>query len=600
LLILALSGLWGCAEEEKDASDIFSSTAKRVEENLLPEVLDEGETVLRNLLNLLPVMSEICTVPLAEMGAFVSALPELQNAQQQVSDYFTIQNDGTWKATWRDVVFGDIGGQHTAGSGTPSVDVTLTMSFRSQGQTLLEVMPFALTPASALTIRDSATPPACTAEAPEGFFLFQDAATGLWTLSWCAQDTPKRFAGSISATAVTRVLRNVSDNAESLVSSLSVNTAASQLTFDEATAPMEDKGIRFYVRPGDAVTFELRLQSGDDLSAITREQLRLGNDELLPPDLDPGAFRLASSVPIVPTGEPLFTPGLDLGVFIWQDIDNNTCLPQEDEQWRVRFSTPTRTTFSGSIQAVALRGEDRIRAVPVGGCPGGGTDDEDARFAYECTVQGAAPSGYDVCVVNAGQMFFFSEMNRVREPGLISIGAAQAAPPSPDPFNIRFDVALEERRPGRGLKLTQGDIALRGNDNVDEEGDDDEVQAPLNPQQVSLDPLCRPPAAPGLPSVRLTGEGAYDTDRFEGSRYELDDVSFTQPGAISLDGRQRYPTLGEIELRTRQNLDRVEMDVFMPRISAIDTRIVSVVDVEMRLDTVLFNFYDRMINLTVE
>ena len=203
LLILGLMGLSGCTEKETDANDIFEPTSKRVEQNLLPVVLGESQTVLRNLLNLIPVMAEICATPLAEMNAFVSALPELQDAQQQIGDRFTYQNDGTWRATWRDVVFGDIQGQQTGPSGASSSDITLKMSFRSQGQTLLQVMPFALTPASSLTIRNPATPPPCTAATPEGYFLFQDANTGVWTLGWCAQNTSKHFSGSVSASAVT-------------------------------------------------------------------------------------------------------------------------------------------------------------------------------------------------------------------------------------------------------------------------------------------------------------------------------------------------------------------------------------------------------------
>ena len=69
-----------------------------------------------------------------------------------------------------------------------------------------------------------------------------------------------------------------------------MNTAANTITFQETTAVEEEKGITFFVRPGERLRFRLRLGPvGGSAQAITSEQLRIGAaDQLLPTSLDPG------------------------------------------------------------------------------------------------------------------------------------------------------------------------------------------------------------------------------------------------------------------------------------------------------------------------
>lgn len=170
VLAAGLCSLAACSEQFSDAGDALGDTAERIEQGVLPLIVEETEAVLRNFVNFMPVLVEICATPIGELGEFVSQLPELQQAQQQVGDTFTLDDsDGVWQAAWRDVVFGDQDGQLSVDSGTPSVDVTVMARFRNVGLGSLRAVPFVL-PSRELvqTGRDPDDLLTCTDTTPEG------------------------------------------------------------------------------------------------------------------------------------------------------------------------------------------------------------------------------------------------------------------------------------------------------------------------------------------------------------------------------------------------------------------------------------------------
>jgi hypothetical protein len=193
-------------------------------------------------------------------------------------------------------------------------------------------------------------------------------------------------------------------------------------------------------------------------------------------------------------------------------------------------------------------------------------------------------------------MTFSPEVGEVRDPSLISIGSLSSRPPAQDPFTIRFELAIEEQQSLRELELTDGVVMLHGDFD-----DDDISDTALRPDQVSLDPLCREPVNPAEIRLRLQGQGEYATERFEGSVYEVDNVEFTDAGMTSVVGLQRFPDLGRIILRTRQDDESVEVTVPMEDIREPQAGpVVALIDVDLRVDTVQFLFLDRAVNLTVE
>ena len=66
LIVLVLGVLLGCTEDTTEQEDVSRDATQRVETNLLPELTDESEVVLRNLLNFLAVLPQTCAQPLAE------------------------------------------------------------------------------------------------------------------------------------------------------------------------------------------------------------------------------------------------------------------------------------------------------------------------------------------------------------------------------------------------------------------------------------------------------------------------------------------------------------------------------------------------------
>lgn len=610
-VVLAMSMLSGCNDDLTAPDDVSSDAKQRVEDNLLPVLTDESDVVLRSILNVFAALPEFCTQPLAELGSFTSSLPALQRAQQQLGDTIRFDEvDGSWNVTWRDVVLGDDDGLLTVDTDTRSVDLTLSIFFLNFNGVTLQAVPFTLAPQS--TLRTAGESPECTTDTNEGFFLVQDAMTSEWTLSWCAQGDTKVFQGTITASTVTRVVRSRSDEAQNVVASLSVGSSTTRITFSEATAPMEDKGIRFFTQPGGTVRFELNLgPDSSNLEDITAEQLRIGPLQLLPVGLAPGDFDLVSNLPFDPTGEPTLgeptseddppcrpTSEDDLRTLIWQDVDNNQCLPGQEDQWRLRFSTATSsTTFSGIVTGQDDGADVSLRVTPVGACPAGNIESNNTRLSYTCSLQDDTESGYDICVTTGRRVTFSPEVDEVPDPGLVSIGSEGACPPSPDPFTIFFDIELEEQQSSRALRFVRSSLLLRGNGN-------DEAVPLLNPDQVSFDPLCRLPNEQAQPRVRLTGLGVYSTDRFEGSEYDIEDaegnsseVAFTTPNVESLADTRRFPDGGEIRLRTRLDGEEAEIAVRMADITDLGE---IPVEVQINVNEVSFPFSNQVLDLTVE
>jgi hypothetical protein len=441
----------------------------------------------------------------------------------------------------------------------------------------------------------------------EGFFLFQDALTGVWTLRWRALGTPKVFDGQINTpTGLSRVMRRLPGVESQVVTSLEVSEDHTQLDFRESTAPNEIKGITFSARPGERIQFRLSIGADeDDIEGIEREQLRIGaQDELVPLDSDANDFALASNFPIDPIGRPPFTPGTDIGTFLWQDTTTNDCGAGED-QWRLRLSTSTTipATFGGEIEQAVDEDEVTLRATPVGGCPEVTAEDGNTRLTYECRVTAAEDRGYDLCVTAGGRIRFEPEINSVRDPGRVFLGAGRMPPPSPDPFLIFIDIDLEEPNVPDGLRFSEGRVMLRGNedpDEVDDDDDDDVVSAPLNPDQVSNDPLCSIPGEQVQPRVRLTGSGDYDTERAEGNRYTFEDVEFTDRNVTTLEGSDRFPDLGNLLLETRQEGEDAEIDVPMRDLNTEGPVVQASIDVTIFVNLVEFNFFNQLVDITVE
>lgn len=599
-LAAVLCGLLACSEDLVGVDDTLGDTAERIEQIVVPPIIDETQVVLRNFVNVLALLPEVCVTPIGEVGDFESGMPELQRAQQQFGDTFTINDlNGSWLATWRDVIFGDQDGQLSgAEADTPSVDVMLTARFRDAGFAAVRAVPFVL-PAteSVQTIRQPSEPPVCTAQTSEGFYLFQDGQTGLWTLSWCAQGAPKVFEGEIQTQAMTRISRKASATATEEVESLTVNLNSTLMRFEETTAPMVTEGIRFFVRPGDFIDFELRLgPQGGGTAPIGREQLRLGGDEIfLPADLNPGDFRLTTEVPLVTTGQPAFTPGRDFGSFVWREEVSGPCTAAGETLWRLRFSTLTRNLFSGFVRIADDDAPNPVlRVFRVGRCQEGlfEFEDNNERLNYECEFEDDTESGYDVCVSGAQRLQFSPEANEVRDPSRVAIGGANNRPQSQDPFSMLFDLEIQERQSARNLELKDTRIVLVS---TTEEGSDD----PLRGDQISLEALCRPSGEIPV-QVRLIGVGEYATERFEGSRFEFDDVEFTDALQTRDVSAERLPNLGEIELRTRDEDDTVVITVPAAEFANTNGRVTSRIDLTLTLDTLELDFLDETVNLSLE
>jgi hypothetical protein len=599
-------GWLGCDANLPDSDDVSDDARLRVEENLLPELKAESQTVLRNLLNVFTMLPEICATPLSELGFYgsltgrfmhPSSLPALRTIEPEVK---FDDDDGDWALTWRDVILGDNAAPTEDPTASP-VNLRLIIRYRTETLTALLAVPFSLVLPS---LQLAGEPPSYAAGTVEGFFLFQNADTGEWTLRWRALNTAKVFEGRITAdSGVSRVIRRVVGGDQNLVSSLDVSASATEITFEESTDPTSEKGFTFFARPGERMTFHLQIgPSSNDLSAPTREQVRIGAaDQLLGAGTNPGDFALSSSLPINPVAteaqvNPL--PGVDFGTFVWQEEPSAGCNPGED-QWRIRFSRQADSVkFSGTIRG---RDDDSatLRVTPIGECPAGELTDDNQTFEYSCRpADNTLLSGYDVCIPSGNRLTFNPEIDELQDPRFVFIGAARALPPSPDPFDIRVDVELEELQSNIDLEISDTTLFIRGNNDEDD-------SVPLNPDQVSLDPLCRIVGSTARlvqPRVRVVGDGDYSTARSSASAFELNDVEFHDVNVDSLEDGRRFPDGGDLTLLTRveEEIENSEVITIMGDIFTTDEVTQVPVTIVINVQEVELPFSNQVIDLTVE
>lgn len=617
LLVLLLAGLVSCTDKDLNEDDASEDFLQRVEENILPEIESESEVVLRNLLNFMPVFTEICATPFTDLGRFSSQLLALQQATQSAGDRirFIDDNDdsdnGTWEVVWRNVVFG---ADSASGDMTP-VDVQLNARYLNENFVTIRPFPFDLTPR--MSTPQTAGDPTTMSFTAEGFYLFQDVHTGQWTLRWHA-DTPKVFKGRLSDADFRRVFRHASGTAEP--DDLDVFDSTATITFEDTTTPGEDKGFTFFVLPGTRVRFELEISNSDsDIPQdITADQLFIGGTgERLPNTLDADDFDLSSALPIDPTGQPTFMPGVDRGMYIWQDLANNQCTDAEDA-WHIRFSAPDTLSFTGSIEVQEDETDAavlRVTAV-LGSCAAADVDGN-REIDYSCTPT-APENGYDLCVTRGQRVRFDPEVNEEEDPSLVFIGNANAAPPSEPPFAILFEVEMEEKDSARAFEIDDTSFLLRGNRDEDTNSVDIERNELINPDQLSFDPNCVLRIENGeelLPRVRVTGNGEYSTDRFKGSRLEIDstdpgddsrlndaDFAFEDATINGLQTVSRFPDRGSIRFRTRVETSSEEIEVVAPMtgITAVDGRVTGLADIEITVEDVDFRFRNQPLDLGSE
>jgi hypothetical protein len=613
LLVVLLS----CTAEELKEDDASDDFLQRVEENILPEIVSESEDVLRNLLNFMPVFTEICATPFMDLGRFSSQLTALQQAEQGSDDRMRYiddnddNDDRTWQVTWRNVVFG---ADSTSRDFAP-VDARLNARYLDENFFTIRPFPFDLTPS--MSTPQTAGDPANMSFSAEGFYLFQDVQTGQWTLRWHT-NMPKVFKGQLSDAEFRRVFRHASGTAEP--DDIDISGSTREITFEDTTTPDQDKGFTFFVRPGDRIRFELEISESesDTPQGITTDQLFIGGTgERLPRSLDADDFELSSSLPIDPTGQPTFIPGVNRGMYIWQDLNNDQCQGTEDE-WHVRFSAPDNTSFTGSIE---VREDEtdaailRVTAV-LGSCAPANFDGA-REIDYSCTPT-ASENGYDLCTTGGQRLRFDPEVNGKEDPSVVFIGAASAAAPSESPFAIVFEIKIEENGSARELDIDDTTLVLRGNRDEDDNSIDIERAELINPDQLSLDPNCVRRLTNGvavLPAVRVTGNGQYSTDRFDGSRFELDstdpdddsslndaDFAFEENTESGLQAVGRFPDRGSIRLRTRGDTFSEEGKVTGPMtaITATNGRVTIPTKIELTLEDVDFRFRDQPLDLGIE
>jgi hypothetical protein len=187
---------------------------------------------------------------------------------------------------------------------------------------------------------------------------------------------------------------------------------------------------------------------------------------------------------------------------------------------------------------------------------------------------------------------FSPEVQEVGDPTRVWIGGENRRPPVQDPFTMLFDVEMKESQSDRNLDLTNGRVVVLG---TTEEAN----QIRLREDQISLEARCHP-LDDGPVHVRLIGNGQYATERFEGSRYEFDDLEFTNALRTGDVSAQRLPDRGELELRTRDDADTVEIIVPASEFAETDGRVTSNFDLTLTLDTLELDFLDRIVNLSLE
>jgi hypothetical protein len=213
-------------------------------------------------------------------------------------------------------------------------------------------------------------------------------------------------------------------------------------------------------------------------------------------------------------------------------------------------------------------------------------------------------AGYDLCTTAGGRLNFITRLNDRRDPRFVFVGESRAAPPSPLPFTLRFNIEMAEQASTRALQFSNAVVVVRGNSEPNEDEDEDEEDVILNPDQVTFDPLCRGLGDGVQPQVRLTGDGEYGAARFDGSAYILDQVRFTQANVEALTDIRRFPDGGEIRLITRVEgeIENTRITALMQDIQPANGSVGLPVEIELNVDDIVFTFLipPEEILLTVE
>jgi hypothetical protein len=131
VLILLVGILCSGCTEEVHEDEVFDDVRDQVVENVLPNIQEESQAVLRNLLNFLAALPQLCATPIAALGRYESALPGLGRPDTVELDDDG-DDEGEWTLTWLDRVLGD-NTPLTVNTNTPRVDITLKFFYLSQG-----------------------------------------------------------------------------------------------------------------------------------------------------------------------------------------------------------------------------------------------------------------------------------------------------------------------------------------------------------------------------------------------------------------------------------------------------------------------------------
>ena len=193
LLSISATVFVACTDQGTDEDEVFADAAQRVEQIILPDIVDESEAVLRNLLNALVMFSEICATP---YQPWVSLSPVYLAGRSDIADFK--DEDGSW-LTWFNVVLADTDDQLTSNT-VPGMNMVLSIVFRTRAGEVRAACCLLLLPSTALQL--DGEPPSYAAGLTEGFFLSQERQSGQWQLRWRALGTPKVFEGNITVETV--------------------------------------------------------------------------------------------------------------------------------------------------------------------------------------------------------------------------------------------------------------------------------------------------------------------------------------------------------------------------------------------------------------
>jgi len=98
--------------------------------------------------------------------------------------------------------------------------------------------------------------------------------------------------------------------------------------------------------------------------------------------------------------------------------------------------------------------------------------------------------------------------------------------------------------------------------------------------------------------ARLTEEGDYSTNRFDGSRFILEDVEFLANAATA--ELRRFPNRGVIQLETRVDSEETEIHALMDTIRSQDGEVRSTTSVSITVNRVVFTFPNESAVFTID